>query len=259
MIADYWRAVEDLTGRGFEIFPCQPNGKRPLIAGGGGCRGATADEDVLATWSELYGGCNFGVATGVKSNLVVVDVDVKNEAGGEQSIARLEAEGKVFKPTLEAATPSGGRHLYYRFAPGITNSASLVAPGIDIRGEGGYVLAAPSTIAGAAYAWINDLPVARLPMWLEMTLKPSPKCRPKPFVPSGDTSIAGLLDTVVRAREPGRNNILFWATMVMHEDGKATMQNKALMTEAALGTGLNQREIDGVFNSVERRSQGAID
>jgi len=108
---------------------------------------------------------------------------MENEAGGEQSIARLEAEGKVFKPTLEAATPSGGRHLYYRFAPGITNSASLVAPGIDIRGEGGYVLAAPSTIAGAAYAWINDLPVARLPMWLEMTLKPSPKCRPKPFCP----------------------------------------------------------------------------
>ena len=99
-------------------------------------------------------GFNAGLATGARSNCFVVDLDRKN---GVDGLIALMALGVIGVDTLAACTPSGGYHLYFRH-PGvsISNSASLLGPGIDIRGDGGYVVIPDSRHKnGGLYEWVD--------------------------------------------------------------------------------------------------------
>jgi Bifunctional DNA primase/polymerase, N-terminal len=99
------------------------------------------------------------------SGVVVIDLDPKN--GGLENWDELEA---MYGPvdTKEVATPSTGRHLYFQAPEDIElkSTAGQIAPGIDTRAEGAYVVIPPSIIDGRAYTVINDVPPALLPDWL---------------------------------------------------------------------------------------------
>ena len=154
-----------LARRGLRVFPCLVRGKQPACERG--CLAATVDESTIRQWWQSEPRYNIGVACGSLSGIFVVDVD-SHEA--EAWLAKLETDHGKLPPTVEVITIRG-RHLYFRYPSehAVRNTTSRVAPGIDSRGQGGYVLAPPSIHpSGRAYAWSVDSAnaFAAAPQWL---------------------------------------------------------------------------------------------
>jgi len=112
---------------------------------------ATTNPARINAWWGQWPEANIAIAMGRRSGVVVLDVDPRH--GGDKSLVELEAQcGKI--KTLECETGGGGRHLYF-IAPeaGLKNKVGLL-PGLDVRGDNGYVVAPPSThITGGLYRW----------------------------------------------------------------------------------------------------------
>lgn len=147
---------------------CGSSGKHPRTRNG--VHDATSDPDRIRHWWGLWPHANVGVATG--GGLVVLDVD--EATGGFHAITALEAEHGELSPTWAVETGGNGLHLWFAVPPGHTvrNSASALGPGLDVRGEGGYVVAPPSLHAsGKRYQWAaawrpGAVPLAPAPPWL---------------------------------------------------------------------------------------------
>lgn len=158
---------------GFAVFACQPGQKTPATQHG--CKDATTDPEVVA--ESFPDGCNVGIATGNASGFFVLDIDGEE---GERSLAELVEQNGELPETVTVETPRGGRHLYFRIPEGIEvhNSASRIGPKLDIRGDGGYVVAPPSRLPNGRYVWIlspNTTGVAQAPGWLlELIEAPQP-------------------------------------------------------------------------------------
>jgi putative DNA primase/helicase len=172
---------------------------------------ATSDLVQLASWAREYPGCNWAVATGAGSG-VVVDVDGQ---AGRDARAELQKEGFIFPPTLTVTTgrEDGGEHLYYQPPPDTdirNNNSGKVAPHIDVRGTGGYVVAVSSThVTGRQYRFDDpDIPIAPLPEWVIDRMR-RPAARPS-AVPVGDTEKVG---------EGGRTNRMVKMAGTMHKRG----------------------------------------
>lgn len=145
-----------------------------------GLNDATSNLEQIAKWWEQWPAANIGVRTGDPSGVVVVDVDTRH--GGKEAWIDLMAEHDEVHTGPACLTGSGGMHLYYEHpVKPVRNSASLVAPGIDIRGDGGYVIAPPSIhMLGTSYTWIEGYePWTRapqpIPSWLLEAMLQSPK------------------------------------------------------------------------------------
>ena len=146
------------------MFPCEPGGKRPLTPSG--FWDATTDPRRVRAWWGRRPSANVGVPTGRRSGLVVLDVD--RGGGGPESLAALEREHGPAPETARARTGGGGAHLFFRYPPGreVRNSAGVLGPGLDVRGEGGYVVVPPSRTRGA-YGWVDRSPLAEAAWLLE--------------------------------------------------------------------------------------------
>jgi hypothetical protein len=140
---------------GFTVFPVKTATKLPLIKGWP--EAATTDAGTISAWWSRWPDANIGIATGAKSGTIVLDVDVKT--GGLESFEELKARIPAWPDTLTARTGSGGLHVYFQTLDGlqVRNSAGRLAPGLDIRGEGGFVVAPPSIHPnGNRYEWIQN-------------------------------------------------------------------------------------------------------
>jgi hypothetical protein len=176
---------------------------------------ATSDAKVIANWFRgFYKGYGVGVATGEESHIWVLDIDTGPDKPGEASLEALVAEHGPLPATVEAVTGSGGRHLYFTWPTGqrvVTRrdtkaTSSPLPAGIDVRGEGGQVLAPPTIHPnGTTYTWREghspwDREVADAPDWLldivcEQPAPPTSTPIAEPTTPlSGDDSIAGWFD-----------------------------------------------------------------
>ena len=108
--------------------------------------------------------------TGAISGLVVVDVDVRH--GGDGSLEGLEREYGRVGTTVECLTGGGGRHLYFAHPGGLIRNKVGLAGGVDLRGDGGYVVAPPSVhSSGIRYEWAEgrnpgSAALAPLPDWI---------------------------------------------------------------------------------------------
>jgi len=154
---DGWReilltAALSYAKRGWYVFPCVPGEKKPLTAHG--FKDATRDPTAIKGWWAATPLANIGIDCG-RSKLAVVDLDVKAGNDGPSEWANLKAQHQIDdSQALEQQTPSGGIHLVWHSPNGaIKNSASRLGPGIDTRGEGGYILVAPSRTAQGSYTW----------------------------------------------------------------------------------------------------------
>jgi hypothetical protein len=151
---------------GWRVLPIEPGGKRPLLADWP--KLATNDPETIAGWLEEHAGANLGVATGVPSGFFALDVDPRN--GGDDALDSLTAEHGDLPPTPQAATPSGGTHYLFALPDfPVSNSAGKLGPGLDVRGDGGQIVVAPSTTAVGAYRWVVppwDVAPAAAPTWL---------------------------------------------------------------------------------------------
>lgn len=154
---------------GFSVIPVEPKGKRPLLLWQEfQHRPPTAEE--VQTWFLRTPEANVAIVTGRVSGLVVLDVDLKH--GGGESLSILEQIHGALPATVEARTGSGGRHLYFAHPGGVVRNRVGLRPGVDLRGDGGYVVAPPSLHpSGGRYVWMperspEELPLAATPAWL---------------------------------------------------------------------------------------------
>lgn len=187
---------------------CPSPGKHPRTPNG--VLDATTDPDIVRAWWTQWPDANIGVATGEISGLIVLDVDAGRSAEvggrlvpeGEHSLLLLEEEHGPLPATLQARTGSGGRHiLFTRPSGGSYRNRARMAPSLDVRGDGGYIVAPPSLHAsGHRYEWSEEggENLADLPAWLATLISQS--SRPEAGLQVADGEKIG---------EGGRNDYLF--------------------------------------------------
>lgn len=148
---------------GWRVIPIVPGEKRPAIPDWPNA--ASTDPNVIAAWWHDDPARNVGLVTGAASGFFVLDVDLAT--GGAESLAALEATHGPLPETCEAITGSGGRHLLFTY-PGfpVSNSAGRLGPGLDIRGDGGQIVVAPSRTAKGPYRWRRFCAPVPAPAWL---------------------------------------------------------------------------------------------
>jgi hypothetical protein len=133
---------------------------------------ATQDPaQVEAWWNSDFGypTDGVGIVTGTPSNLLVLDIDPRH--GGVETLARLEEKHGPLPRTVTARTGSDGLHKFFEAGGGkYRSTVGLLGPGLDTRGEGGFVVAAPSLHrSGKRYEWLygpRKFPIAPAPTWL---------------------------------------------------------------------------------------------
>jgi hypothetical protein len=163
--AELLEAALEYAGRGLPIFPC--NGKRPYTEHG--FHDASTDTATVLAWWSRWRTANIGIPTGKASGIDVLDVDVRHGGGG--TLAELEREHGKVPATVEVLTPGGGRHYWFRHGEReLRSKASALGPGLDTRGEGGYVVVPPSVGEnGRAYRFTRSpekTEPAEPPEWL---------------------------------------------------------------------------------------------
>jgi len=161
-----------------------------------GLKDATADLDQVWAWWSDYPSANIGLPTGSINGIIVLDEDGPE---GAASVAALEAANAPLPPTLTSQTGrDGGRHRLFAYAgTEIKNSAGKLGVGLDVRGEGGCIVAPPSGhLSGRCYRWVFPLVApAPLPAWLRnlMTSPSAPPPAPRASFTAGGDSRADLL------------------------------------------------------------------
>ncbi len=245
---------------------CSSPGKHPRTEHG--LKDASTDPEIIRAWWATWPAANVGIRTGGAARLVVLDVDGPE---GEESLRKL-LEGRELPATKTARTGGGGRHLLFRAPAGVEigNAVRLLGlEGLDVRGEGGYIVAAPSRhVSGGLYEWLrgddgNYPPRAELPAWLvDLLVKPerpaAPAEAPMPAPSAGSTryGLAALEAEAaeVRATPEGARNHRFNAAcfaagqLVSGGELDAGTAEAALIA-AALAAGLPEREARSTFRS----------
>ncbi|MBM7096657.1 bifunctional DNA primase/polymerase [Bacillus sp. H-16] len=146
---------------------CTSPGKHPRTLNG--VKAATAQTDKIIKMFSGVSQSNVGIATGSKSGFFVLDIDPKH--GGDKSLKVLTDQYGKIPQTVKAQTGGCGYHYLFQHQNGIFNRTSIM-PGIDIRGEGGYIVAPPSRhSSGKKYKWEvmgkpRQIPIAKAPSWL---------------------------------------------------------------------------------------------
>lgn len=162
-----------------------------------GVSDASSDPETIKGWWARWPDANVGIATGPEFG-GVIDVDPRKQ--GSDTLTSLQATYGALPATLTAATGGGGFHHVYAWPEGrrIPSKANALGPGVDTRGSGGYIVAAPSVHAsGVAYRWepSDEVPLAPFPSWVLDTVDP-PAPTPIPRQSRPDVPLA---DRVKRA------------------------------------------------------------
>lgn len=246
---------------GWHVFPLRPGDKRPALHGETACQGlgecatghrkwedrATTDPDrIRRAWADLP--FNIGIATG-PSGLIVVDLDMpkpnssKGTPCGVTTFTTLcERTGQAVPTTYRTRTASGGHHLYFTAPPGIRlgNTAGTLAPLVDTRAWGGYVVATGSTTTAGPYEVVDPAPVAPLPSWLLSLLRP-----PRPAPPGP------LLAPVISGSRAGRAALEQECTRVIaapEKQGNNTLNRSAFKVGRFVAWGdLARHEVEAAF------------
>jgi len=244
--------------RGWPVFPVSgpgSGGKTPLTPHGH--LDATTDAATIQRWFQAeFPGANYGIATG-PAGLVVVDIDARHD--GPDSWSRLLTRiGRTLDQTMTIGTGGGGWHIYYH-APhgvGIRNSAGRLAPGLDVRAQGGYVVGPGSLHAsGHLYTVLTgDVPLAPFPPELVALLRTPPAPCPSSarVYPQLD---AGLLV------EGGRNVALTSRAGRLRRQGWSERQiQDALLAMNTHGCRppLGEDEVQRIAHSVARYPAGSL-
>jgi len=153
--------------RRWPVFPC--NGKIPLTTNG--YKDASIIEEVVDKMFSAHPNCNIGLVTGKISGLFVLDIDIKGNAGGAESLLELEKSHSPIPLTIRSSTWSKGSHIFFKYPEHGIGCKAGIKPGIDIRGDGGYVIVPPSTINGNLYEWVkgfgpDEALLTNAPDWL---------------------------------------------------------------------------------------------
>ncbi len=159
--------------RGWSVFPlhniekgqcscrksdCSSPGKHPRTQNG--LKDATTDSEQIKQWWEQWPEANIAIRTGKESGLCVLDIDPRH--GGYVSIEECDVPSSKY-----VQTGGGGLHHYFLYKPAL-KSRNAILPGVDVKSDGGYVVAPPSNhLSGLTYQWKDEeIPLAGVPDWL---------------------------------------------------------------------------------------------
>jgi hypothetical protein len=259
-----YREAQTLVRLGQPVFPCKSKGekaKAPMTKNG--LHDATLDVGRIKSWLRTHRDAALGIPTGIVWD--VLDVDVKREEDGRVHLPYLHRLGLLNGCQRVVRTPSGGWHLYFKAAPGLTNK-TRAGLGLDVRAKGGYVLAPPSFIETPDYAGSyedmgpteesTDEPL--LFDLIQSTLAPINKETNKPVALLGyerSASIASLRGWLSERQTGERNNALHWAVCRCIDNGIDPNE----LVEVALMLGLAESEVDLTISSALRRAGVAAD
>lgn len=237
----------------FHTFPVLPNDKRPAVESD--WEGQARPQDWYAILASVG---NRGIACG-PSGLVVVDCDVDRVTGkmiGYANFTALCARNSYRLETLEVETPSGGRHCYFSRPADldIRNSAGKLAPKVDVRANGGYVVAPGSEINGKYYMPEGDPShIAPAPEWLCEALRRRPEPAPAPGTYNGtfgatygEAALEGEVKALLMTGEGSRNHRLNEAAFNLGQlvpSGSLTVDRIVEVLEAtarAIGLGVTE-------------------
>lgn len=202
----------DLADRGIPVFPCLAGTKAPAIPRdeGRGFLDASIDPVEIRRMFAYPGAALIGVPTGAASGLDVVDLDPRHGSDAWTDVSRLP-------DTRTHATRSGGRHLLFLATPGLRSSASRIAPGVDVRAEGGYVIYWPAH--GCAR---NDTLPQPMPDWLVQAAQAPTRHTDtggvQPETAPSTNAVVALLDRLPNPAENGRD---VWVSVMLSAAGCA--------------------------------------
>jgi hypothetical protein len=228
------------AARGVAVFPARPDQKSSYKSAeysDGRAWGMTRDAGEICRDFMRWPKARIGIPTGAGNRIIVIETDTPQGHGvdGAITLAELEAKHGPLPVTLQAISPSGSIHRYFRH-PGpdskIKTTASELGAGIDVRGDGGMVIAPPSVnLDGRAYRWINRNPIAAMPAWLVDLTREKPRPAPsisqravagiwRPFNDPNRYGMAALdreIEAVANAAPGGRNAALNRASFSLHQ------------------------------------------
>jgi hypothetical protein len=146
------KTIDRLAALGLQLFPCKPN-KTPWT--GNGFKAATDERGKLREMFAKHPDAMIGIRTGEASAFFVLDIDNKHGKDGRTWLQMKLQQHGPFPSCPVAFTPNGGEHYYFAYPRDrvIKCSAGDIAPGVDVRGDGGYVCAPPSVSVEGAYKW----------------------------------------------------------------------------------------------------------
>lgn len=235
-------------GRCLSVIPLTPRGKNPLI-NWKAYQSTLPTNDEIRAWFEATPNANVGIATGVVSGVFVLDCDSKD------AVRSVEMRGYGQASIVETGN---GVHFYYAMPNFAVGNRAKVAPGMDIRGTGGYVVAPPSIHpSGRAYQWLTDVNLdRRAPDWLLDLLRPGgpalcTTCAAQPLqVRYGRGFARAAFEreyrAVLNAPHGARNDTLNRSCFILGGligDGLLDRSEvEAAMLQAALAHGENERE-----------------
>jgi hypothetical protein len=238
----------DYAAAGWHVFPLKPGDKKPATAHG--LKDATTDEETIRAWWQRNPRYNIGIATGATSGIVVVDTD------NEQAEEYVTLQGD--SPTRQQTTAKGRHRLYRHPGTDTRNTTALHGvAGLDVRGDGGYIVAAPSVHpSGVVYAWENDIDLAPLPAWVTRK-REREQTSARNGVGNGEDhyaeqALAGELVKLARCQNGSRNDTLFKVARRVNELVMANRLPESVFNEIetiAQRTDLPEKEITATIAS----------
>lgn len=233
--------------RGFYVFPLVPKKKHPLTPHG--FKDSTRNKEQIIAWWRQYPNANIGIATGLEySNILVLDIDVGEGKDGWKALEYLQKRyGLLSTRTVEAKSGKGGTHYYYRLDEGqeVPCSSNKIGKDLDIRSEGGYIVAPPSLHPnGKHYTWIHSPD--------ELELAPVPEAVLKAVEASlQEERSTPSVNNAEEITEGGRNDTLFRLAVKAHKDGASQMGIMALLEAEnnRCSPPLPQKELETILKS----------
>ena len=213
--------------KGIPIFPVNTKEKSPRTKHG--YKDATTNVEIIAAWLVAYPDCGWAIPTGSISGLIVIDADNKND--GLENWERLVNENDPDLCTLCQETQNEGKHSLFRYPEGhhIGSSVGKLANGIDVRGDGGYIVVPPTD----GYRWCDNFVTAfdegiqDLPKWLLKLLEGGNQTATTPPIFSENTSQSGIQIIPYGVR----NSTLFHKAYGLHANKLAREEIKSALNQ----------------------------
>ena len=227
-MACLWTKALELARRGVPVFPCDPRSKTPVVATG--FKAATTDPDTIHKWWTRHPEPLVGVPTGER--FVVIDADLQHA----DAVEWLEANRHRLPLTRTHATRSGGKHLLFKPHDSVKCSAGKIAPHVDSRGRGGYIVWWPA----CGFEVLHGDVLAEVPAWVIEELNPAPVpivTRFTSSAPPTSESIRGALRVLAEAKVGERNHALFWVSCRMAEAVRSRTITESEATSLLLSVG----------------------
>ena len=248
-------AIEYATKYKWAVFPCSPTSKKPLTPHG--CKDAKKSVGAIKAWWKKWPDASIGIATGSVSGLIVIDEDLDEDKGlnGYEAVGEWERINGALPETVQCITGRGGYHLYYQYTGTDIKNRAGILDGVDVRGEGGYVIAPPSMHPnGTEYQWEDapdEIPLAPINDVVRRFL----------FGENEKTQGATDFKLPDRIQSGERNDTLFRLACSMQAQGlpdAAIMAALEQTNQTACDVPVNDDELETIVSSALRYQKGEL-